>query len=36
MSKSKLTNFAKNALLYFKNNFAKEKLLFDLENILKK
>lgn len=36
MSKIELTNFAKNALLYFKNNFAKEKLLFDLENILKK
>ena len=36
MSKSKLADFSKNALLYFNNNFAKEKLLLDLEDILKK
>ena len=36
MSKSKLADFSKNALLYFNNNFAKEKLLLELEDILKK
>ncbi len=35
-SKGELDNFSKNALSYFKNNFAKDKLLLDLEYIFNK
>ena len=33
LSKDKLDNFSKNAITYFKKNFAKDKLLLDLEKI---
>ena len=33
LSKDKLDNFSKNAISYFKNNFAKDKLLLELEKI---
>ncbi len=36
MQKDDLNKFSKNALSYFKNNFAKDKLLLDLENIFNK
>ena len=34
--KDELDNFSKNALFYFKNNFAKDKLLLELESIFNK
>ena len=36
MSKKELTDFSKNALSYFNNYFAKEKLLSDIEDIFKR
>tara|TARA_B100001175_G_C19514272_1_gene646129 strand:- start:1030 stop:2229 length:1200 start_codon:yes stop_codon:yes gene_type:complete len=36
LPKDELDNFSKNALFYFKNNFAKDKLLLELESIFNK
>ena len=36
LPKDKIDDFSKNALLYFNNNFAKDKLLNDLEKLLNK